>query len=107
MPCAVTSEPSIGAAFGWAEAAGVVERWNESLKHARLYRHDIADGIDLAADVNDYMIEYDEIRPHETLDWARPIDTYLPNPNRQTEPTETWARNLTRDRIAERKRNLS
>lgn len=67
---------------------GVVERWIESLKYERLYRHDIADGIDLAAHVDDYVIDFNHIRPHEALDWARPIEAYLSNPNPQTEPTE-------------------
>lgn len=62
------------------ETNGVIERFFESLKYERLYRHDIANGDDLAAHVHDYLTEYNAIRPHETIGWQRPIDRYTTNP---------------------------
>lgn len=44
---------------------GVVERWFESLKYERLYRHDIADGIDLADHVASFVDEYRRIQPRQ------------------------------------------
>ena len=59
---------------------GVVERWFETLKYERLYREEIPSGIDLADRVADFIDEYNTIRPHETLTWQRPLDTYLTDP---------------------------
>ena len=67
---------------------GVVERWFESLKYERLYREDIASGLELADCVADFINEYNTIRPHQALDQQRPLDAYLddrtlkPNPPR-------------------------
>ena len=41
---------------------GVVERWFESLKYERLYREDIASGLELADCVADFINEYNTIR---------------------------------------------
>lgn len=68
---------------------GVIERWFEAVKYERLYRHDIATGIDLAAHVDDFMVEYNTVRPHETLDWARPLDIYLTDPTLKPNPPES------------------
>ena len=43
---------------------GVVERWFESLKYEHLYRHDIANGIDLADHVAAFTADYNTLRPH-------------------------------------------
>jgi putative transposase len=64
---------------------GVIERFFGSLKYERLYRHDITDGQALAGHVDDYLDTYNRIRPHETIDWQRPLDRYLMTP--QTTPT--------------------
>jgi putative transposase len=64
---------------------GVIERFFESLKYERLYRHDIGDGPALAGHVDDYLSIYNRIRPHEAIDWHRPRDRYLTTP--QTTPT--------------------
>ena len=67
---------------------GVVERWIESLKYERLYRHDIASGVELADSVADFVNEYNAVRPHQALEHRRPLDAYLddrtlkPNPPR-------------------------
>jgi transposase InsO family protein len=65
---------------------GVIERWFESLKYERLYRHDIATGIDLADHVADFIDEFNTIRPHEALDWRRPLDAYLDDPALKPRP---------------------
>jgi transposase InsO family protein len=64
---------------------GVIERFFQSLKYERLYRHDIADGQALAAHVNDYLDTYNRIRPHENIDWQHPINRYQATP----QPTPT------------------
>ena len=67
---------------------GVVERWVESLKYERLYRHDIASGVELADSVADFIDKYNAVRPHQALEHRRPLDAYLddrtlkPNPPR-------------------------
>lgn len=68
------------------ETNGVIERWFESLKYERLYRHDIADGTDLETHVQEFIDEYNQIRPHETIDWQRPLDRYLTTPEPSNRP---------------------
>ena len=58
---------------------GVRERGFGSLKYEHLYRHDIPDGQTLAAETETYREIFTWIRPHESLDMARPIDLYLPD----------------------------
>ncbi len=64
---------------------GVVERWFESLKYEHLYRHDIANGIDLSDHVVAFTNTYNTIRPQQALDQKPPLDAYLgartPQPN--------------------------
>lgn len=59
---------------------GVVERFNQSLKYERLYRHEITDGQDLTEHIEAFRHEFNELRPHEALDWDRPLDRYLTPP---------------------------
>ena len=67
---------------------GVVERWIESLKYERLYRHDITSGVDLADHMTAFIDEYNTVRPHQNLDQTPPLAAYLddrtlkPNPPR-------------------------
>ena len=66
---------------------GAIERWFESLKYERLYRHDITDGVDLAEHIADFIDENNRVRPHESLDWHRPIEAHLnPPTHKPTEP---------------------
>lgn len=60
---------------------GVVERFNQSLKYERLYRHEISDGQDLAEHIEAFRDEFNRLRPHESLDWERPLDRYLKQPS--------------------------
>lgn len=70
---------------------GVRERAFGSLKYEHLFRHDITDGVELAAHAENYRQIFNRIRPHEHLDWRRPLEVYLstpPNfPNPKSEPT--------------------
>lgn len=59
------------------ETNGVVERFNQSLKYERLYRHEITDGQDLVEHIAAFLDEYNRIRPHEALDFHTPLDSYL------------------------------
>ena len=68
---------------------GVIERWYEALKYERLYREDIADGIDLAQHVAAFTDEYNRVRPHEALDWQPPLDTHLSTTTLKPNPPET------------------
>jgi putative transposase len=62
------------------ETNGVIERWFESLKYERLYRHDIDEGLTLGEHVADFLDEFNRIRPHEAIDWQRPLERYLQTP---------------------------
>ena len=64
----------------------MIERFFEALKYEHLYRHDIDDGVALADHVDDFLDTYNQIRPHEALDWARPIETYLTPPTNPPNP---------------------
>ena len=68
---------------------GVVERWIQTLKYERLYREEIPSGVDLAAHVTAFIDEYNTIRPHETLTWRRPLDTYLTDPTLKPKPRKS------------------
>jgi transposase InsO family protein len=57
---------------------GVIERWFQALKYERLYRHDIADGLGLEDHVETFRYQFNYIRPHDALDWARPIGATYP-----------------------------
>ena len=70
------------------EANGVVERWFESLKYERLYRHDVDDGLVLGEHITDFLDEFNRIRPHEAIDWQRPLERYLQDPE-PSNPTNT------------------
>ena len=62
---------------------------NDAIKYERLYREDIADGIDLAEHVVAFTDEYNRVRPHEALDWQRPLDTHLSTTTLKPNPPET------------------
>jgi putative transposase len=62
------------------ETNGVIERFFQSAKYEHLYRHEIADGPALADHVNGFLTVYNEVRPHEALDFKLPIDRYVKPP---------------------------
>ncbi|MEO8698345.1 MAG: integrase core domain-containing protein [Acidimicrobiales bacterium] len=59
------------------ENNGVVERYNASLKYEHLYRIEIPHGQALADAVNDYRDIYNNVRPHEALNFDTPTTAYL------------------------------
>lgn len=58
------------------ETNGVIERFFQSVKYEHLYRHEISDGPGLADHVDAYISVYNEVRPHEALDFKLPLDRY-------------------------------
>ena len=59
---------------------GVIERCYEAIKYEHLYLQEIADGPALAAEIAAYQHVYNHERPHESIDWAPPIDRYTQAP---------------------------
>lgn len=59
---------------------GVIERFFGALKYERLYRHDIGDGVALAAHAASFRTIYNSIRPHESIAMARPLERYRQTP---------------------------
>lgn len=59
---------------------GVIERFFGSLKYEHLYRHEIPDGLSLNDSAQAYRHTYNEIRPHEHLDFGVPLGAYLTPP---------------------------
>jgi hypothetical protein len=68
---------------GWSD---VTKPRGSPLKYEQLYRHDITDGQALADHVDDYLDTYNGIRPHEAIDWQRPIDRYQSIPRNDPDP---------------------
>jgi putative transposase len=62
------------------ETNGVVERFNESIKYEHLYRLEIPDAIALADEAEAFRRLFNEVRPHESLDFATPLSAYLAAP---------------------------
>jgi transposase InsO family protein len=62
------------------ETNGVIERFFGTLKYEHLYRHEIADVMTLVAEVEAFRLIYNTVRPHEALDFERPMDRYLREP---------------------------
>jgi transposase InsO family protein len=67
----------------------VIERTFGSFKYEHLYRHEIADGAELAAEVEAYRGLFNTVRPHEHLDFATPISVYLQPPATEGERPES------------------
>jgi len=67
------------------ETNGVVERTIGSFKYEHLYRHELATGLDVAEQLEHARHVFNSIRPHEALDWQRPLDHYLRNPQTETD----------------------
>lgn len=60
---------------------GVIERSFGTLKYEHLYREEISNGIVLAAETEYYRGVMNQIRPHEELGFARPLEVYLQDPD--------------------------
>jgi transposase InsO family protein len=59
------------------ETNGVAERYIGAVKYECLYREQIADGLALQVQLEDYRDLYNRVRPHEAIGFARPLDRYL------------------------------
>jgi putative transposase len=60
---------------------GVIERFYQAIKYEHLYRHEIADGLVLAREVEAYLTVYNTIRPHEAIGFTTPLARYLQAPS--------------------------
>jgi putative transposase len=60
---------------------GVIERYHGAIKIEALWRELPADGLEMAAMVEDFRHLFNTVRPHETLGGDRPIERYLANPD--------------------------
>lgn len=49
-------------------------------KYEHLYRYEIADGVALNNETEAYRHTYNEVRPHEHLDFETPMSAYLAPP---------------------------
>ncbi len=68
---------------------GVIERFFEAIKYEHLYRRDINDGIQLAAEADSYRTIYNQVRPHQAIAMNRPLDRYQQTPTTQPKHEET------------------
>lgn len=66
---------------------GVIERYHGAIQIEHLWRDLPADGAEMTAKVEAFRQLYNNVRPHETLAGARPIERYLADPS--TDPTIT------------------
>ena len=62
---------------------GAIERFFGAIKHEHLYRRDIPDGLELAAQARAHRTVYNTIRPHQATAMARPPDRYRQTPTTQ------------------------
>jgi putative transposase len=56
---------------------GVIERFFQTLKYEGLFRHEITDGYQLGRRIEIERALYNDVRPHEHLDFATPRSRYL------------------------------
>ena len=75
---------------------GVIERYHGAIKIEHLWRELPADGLQMEQMVAAFRTIYNEIRPHETLAGARPIEAYLAAPS-STISTPVQTRQLVSD----------
>jgi putative transposase len=59
---------------------GVIERFFQTIKYEGLYREEITNGSQLAAELVKQRRIYNDIRPHEHLDFDTPSERYLAPP---------------------------
>jgi putative transposase len=59
---------------------GVIERFYEFVKYDYLYRLEVGTGHALGHELEAYRAHFNEVRPHEHLDYATPFDAYLRDP---------------------------
>lgn len=59
---------------------GVVERTFQSFKYEHLYRRELADGVEIAREVEAYRHIFNAIRPHEHLHFQTPYSVWIHPP---------------------------
>lgn len=57
----------------------VIERWFRSLKYDKIYINEYNSPRELRGGIKEYVEEYNQIRPHQSLDYKCPSDVYLKN----------------------------
>lgn len=62
------------------ETNGVIERFFGTLKYEHPYREEIDEVITLVAETGAYRLIHNTVRPHEALDYERPMERYLAEP---------------------------
>ncbi len=60
----------------WADNI-IIERWFHSLKTEQLYPNEYTSPWELRKLINDYVQDYNNIRPHEALDYKVPNEVYF------------------------------
>jgi transposase InsO family protein len=73
---------------------GVIERTFGTIKYEGLYREEITDGYELGEELKRQRHIYNEIRPHEGIDFDTPAERYLAAPPRD-DPSEIELPNTT------------
>ena len=71
---------------------GVIERYHGSIKNECLWRHLPADGLEMTDQVDAFRQLYNEVRPHESLNGARPMSAYLAEPAPRIPPDDPDAK---------------
>jgi transposase InsO family protein len=62
------------------ETNGVVERFFETVKYEHLYTLEISNGHELAQELVKFRSLFNEVRPHERLDFRVPMEVYRADP---------------------------
>jgi putative transposase len=55
----------------------IIERWFRSLKCDNIYINEYQTPKDLRLGISEYVLEYNTIRPHQTLKYKKPFDIYF------------------------------
>ena len=55
----------------------IIERWFRSLKCDRIYINEYETPRELRIGIAEYIVEYNTIRPHQSLEYATPVEIYL------------------------------
>lgn len=59
----------------WADNV-MIERWFRSLKTEKIYIEEYSTERELRSCIRDYVNQYNNVRPHEALDYATPVSVY-------------------------------
>lgn len=76
----IMSRPELGhvrTRFRSPQTNGVIERFYGSIKYEHLYRLEIDNAWTLTEEIESFRQLFNEVRPHEHLDFGTPLDAYL------------------------------